>query len=85
VNKPRWREFFVFTIVMASAGVFELLEFAAAVTMGDGTATYLGSQGDAWDAQWDMLWCGVGAIASIVLFARRHTMELAQTQNSSIR
>lgn len=79
VDKPRWREFFVFMTAMASAGIFELIEFAAAMTMGDGTAAYLGSQGDAWDAQWDMLCCGVGAITSIIMFARRHTIELART------
>jgi putative membrane protein len=78
-DKPRWREFFVFMTAMASAGIFELMEFAAAMTMGDGTAAYLGSQGDAWDAQWDMLWCGVGAMTSIIMFARRHTIELART------
>jgi putative membrane protein len=78
VDQRNWREFFVFTIAVASGGVFELIEFAAAMTMGDGTAAYLGSQGDGWDAQWDMLWCGIGAIASIVLLARRHTIELAQ-------
>ena len=30
---------------------------------------FLGSQGDPWDAQWDMLCCLVGAIASMLAFA----------------
>ena len=30
---------------------------------------FLGTQGDPWDAQWDMLCCLVGAIASIGAFA----------------
>ena len=76
VNGVRWREVLVFACGMASAGLFELVEFAVAVGLGDGTAGYLGSQGDVWDAQWDMLWCGVGAMVSIVLTARRHNREL---------
>lgn len=81
VNGARWREFLVFACAMASAALFELMEFAAAVTVGDGTIAYLGSQGDVWDAQWDMLWCGVGAIVSIALLSRRHTFELARLQD----
>jgi len=78
INGTRWRECLVFACAMAFAGIFELIEFTAAVNFGDGTAAYLGSQGDIWDAQWDMLWCGVGAIASIMLMSWRHNVELAQ-------
>lgn len=78
VNGKWWREFLVFACAMASAALFELIEFAAAVALGDGTPACLGSQGDIWDAQWDMLLCGIGAIASIVLFSRRHDFELTQ-------
>jgi putative membrane protein len=76
VNGVRWREFLVFACAMAFAALYELIEFALATGLGDGTSMFLGSQGDAWDAQWDMLWCGVGAIASMVLTFRRHEMEL---------
>lgn len=78
VNGASWREFLVFACAMAFGGLFELIEFAAAVGLGDGTPAFLGSQGDAWDAQWDMLWCGVGAVASIGLLTGRHAYELAQ-------
>jgi putative membrane protein len=78
VNGVKWREFVVFACAMAAAAIFELIEFAAAVGLGDGTAGYLGSQGDVWDAQWDMLWCGVGAIVSIALTLKRHEVELAE-------
>lgn len=81
VNGTRWREFVVFACAMAFGGIFELIEFAAAVGLGDGTPTFLGSQGDAWDAQWDMLWCGVGALISIGLMSSRHDLELAQLQD----
>jgi putative membrane protein len=80
VNGVRWREFLVFACAMAFAAIFELLEFALSVGLGDGTLAFLGSQGDVWDAQWDMLWCGVGAIASMVLTFHRHEWELARLE-----
>jgi putative membrane protein len=83
VNGTQWREFLVFTCAMAFGGIFELIEFAAAVGLGDGTSTFLGSQGDAWDAQWDMLWCGIGALVSIALLAGRHEQEIAQLQDGT--
>ncbi len=85
VNGIRWREFLVFACAMAFAGIFELIEFAAAVVLGDGTAAYLGSQGDVWDAQWDMLWCSVGAVVSIALFSRRHSLQLTQLRDRTRR
>ena len=29
--------------------------------LGEASWAYLGSQGDIWDAQWDMLFCAIGA------------------------
>lgn len=77
-DRRGWREFFVFSTAMAAGALFELIEFGAAVVLGDGSPAYLGSQGDPWDAQWDMLWCCVGALVSIAWFARRHAAELAR-------
>ena len=57
---------------MAFTGIFEIIEFAAAKFFADASDAYLGSQGDVWDAQWDMLLCAVGTIVSILLFRRLH-------------
>lgn len=83
VNGARWREFLVFTCTMAFAALWELAEFGLAAGFGDGTAAFLGSQGDVWDAQWDMLWCGAGAIMSMALMFRRHQSELGQIASAS--
>lgn len=83
VNGARWREFLVFACTMAFAALWELAEFALAVGLGDGTPRFLGSQGDAWDAQWDMLWCGLGAIASLLLLIRRHEWDLGRLAGDS--
>lgn len=71
-SDPGWTEFFVFMCCMAFTAMFELIEFATALAFGDASTAYLGSQGDIWDAQWDMLFCGFGALTSIVLLSRAH-------------
>ncbi|MFZ4750471.1 MAG: DUF2238 domain-containing protein [Phycisphaerales bacterium] len=75
-----WREVFIrgaivraggwmFVIVngmcLAFAAAFELLEFAVAMALGEQSWAFLGAQGDIWDAQWDMLFCVVGANAAL--------------------
>jgi putative membrane protein len=57
----------VFAVEGFSA-IFELIEWAAAVLLGGGATAYLGSQGDPWDAQADMLCCLIGATLATVLF-----------------
>ncbi|HAO66464.1 MAG TPA: DUF2238 domain-containing protein [Verrucomicrobiales bacterium] len=72
VPRRGWREFMVFALMMAFTALFEILEFGAAKAFGDGADAYLGSQGDIWDAQWDMVMCCLGCVVNISLFARRH-------------
>ena len=44
---------------------YELIEWAAAVALGQGADEFLGTQGDPWDTQSDMLMALIGAIASL--------------------
>ena len=76
VNSYAWREFIIFGFVMAFTALFELLEFGAAMAFGQGADAFLGSQGDVWDAQWDMLLCGLGGLVSIVVISKVHTKVL---------
>ena len=63
---------------MAFSGIFELIEFSSAMAFGHGADAFLGSQGDVWDAQWDMTMCGIGALISIVPLRKPHLRELIQ-------
>ncbi len=66
----------VFTVLGVSA-TYEFTEWGAALVNGDAAAAFLGTQGDPWDTQWDMFLAGCGAIASQLVFARRHDRQLA--------
>lgn len=61
--------FGLFFIMSVAAG-YEMIEWQFAVIEGgDAGIEFLGSQGDVWDAQKDMLADTLGAIAALVLFA----------------
>lgn len=55
--------------IMSVAAAYEIIEWwYAVVEGGDAGVEFLGSQGDIWDAQKDMLSDTLGAITSLVLF-----------------
>ncbi len=67
-------------IVLACLGVsalYELIEWGAAVALGQGVEEFLGTQGDPWDTQKDMALAGVGAAAALALLSRWHDRQLA--------
>jgi putative membrane protein len=69
--------FFVSTcIALALSAVYEMIEWWAALALGQGADHFLGTQGDEWDTQWDMFLALVGAAASQLLFARLHDREI---------
>jgi putative membrane protein len=67
----RWIAYaFPLSVILAVAGLYELFEWQFAV-LGDPQAglEVLGSQGDVWDAQKDILADGLGAVFSLGVFA----------------
>ena len=61
--------FFGLFFIMSIAASYEIVEWAYAVIDGGDTGLeFLGSQGDIWDAQKDMLADTVGALISLALF-----------------
>jgi len=62
----------VIACALAVSASYELIEFGAAMALGQGADEFLGTQGDPWDTQWDMLMCLVGAICALVLLSHVH-------------
>lgn len=67
----------VLACCLAVSAAYELIEFAAAMALGQGADAFLGTQGDPWDTQWDMTMCLVGAALSLALLSRWHDRQLA--------
>ncbi|MFA4887049.1 MAG: DUF2238 domain-containing protein [Candidatus Nanoarchaeia archaeon] len=73
LERNAWLIFIVLSIVLAIAAFWELVEWWTTLFVAsDIGQSYLGSQGDIWDAQWDMLLAVVGAIISLVFFSKKH-------------
>lgn len=54
VKRGAWLNFIVISICLAFSACYELLEWQAAVWTGEKADSFLGTQGDPWDTQWDM-------------------------------
>jgi putative membrane protein len=61
--------FLAICVAMAISAWYELIEWAAAVILGQGADAFLGTQGDPWDTQWDMFMCFIGAVSSVVFLS----------------
>lgn len=78
-----WLYFIVVSIVLAIGAFWELLEWwATLVVASDVGQAFLGSQGDIWDAQWDMFLAMVGAMVALPLFGRFHDRSMARVPGS---
>jgi putative membrane protein len=65
-----WGYFLPVDFTLATSAIFELIEWAAAeVFAGDLGIAYLGTQGDIWDAQKDMMLAGLGATLAMTITA----------------
>jgi putative membrane protein len=63
---------------MTVSAVYELIEWAAALIMGQGADEFLGTQGDVWDTQSDMFLALIGALSCLILLSKWHDWQLAK-------
>jgi len=72
----RWLAFLVVATCLALSACYELVEWWAALALGQGADEFLGTQGDPWDTQWDMFLALVGAILAQLTLSRLHERQL---------
>lgn len=84
INKKKYLSFIVICICLAISASYELIEFVVAKLTGNAADAFLGTQGDVWDTQWDMLMALIGSVTSLSLFSRYHDKKLTQLNNLSM-
>ena len=72
----RWITILCIASALAFSAIFEMIEWGSSVALGASADAFLGSQGDPWDAQWDMLCALIGAMCSMATLSRLHEREL---------
>lgn len=64
-------------VALAVSALYEMIEWWAALALGQGADEFLGTQGDHWDTQSDMFLAMLGAFAALILFARLQDRQMA--------
>ncbi|MFA5083276.1 MAG: DUF2238 domain-containing protein [Hydrogenophilaceae bacterium] len=77
VSGRRMAAFLAICVAMAISAFYELLEWWAALAMGQGADEFLGTQGDMWDTQSDMFLALIGSSTAMLLLARWHDRQMA--------
>ena len=76
VRGRRMLAFLVLCVVLAISASYELIEWAAALALGQGADEFLGTQGDPWDTQSDMFLALIGGSVALLLLSRLHDRQL---------
>lgn len=70
ILKKGWLAFVTVCVCMAISVTYEFIEWFVSLATGSGGDAFLGTQGDVWDTQSDMLFATIGAICMVVFFAK---------------
>ncbi|MEX5409485.1 DUF2238 domain-containing protein [Atlantibacter hermannii] len=70
--------FVVCSVTLAISAFYELIEWWVALILGKDADDFLGTQGDEWDTQADMLCALLGAMISVFILGRWHSRQIKQ-------
>jgi putative membrane protein len=83
LQRGGWLFFLVTSVALAIGAFWEFIEWwATYLVAADVGQAFLGSQGDIWDAQWDMFLAMVGAMIAMVLFNRWHDRSMKRVTDA---
>ena len=77
-NSVRWRDFFIVSFCLGFSAFYELIEWWVALLSEEAAASFLGTQGYAWDTQSDMGWALFGAVLALLLLSRWHDRQMLE-------
>lgn len=78
VRGRRMLAFLCMCVALAVSAFYELIEWWAALALGQGADEFLGTQGDPWDTQSDVFLALIGAAVALALLSRAHDRALQQ-------
>lgn len=78
MRRGGWLAAAVVLSCLGISAIYEIIEWGAAVALGQGADEFLGTQGYVWDTQSDMLLAGIGAIAALLALRRLHDRQIGR-------
>ena len=82
VSGTRMVGFLSVCVAMTVSAFYELIEWWAALVMGQGAEEFLGTQGDPWDTQADMFFAMIGSIMALVFLAPLQDRQILRLRRS---
>ncbi|ERS04095.1 membrane protein [Acinetobacter sp. COS3] len=77
LGKGKMLSFIVICIVLAISATYELIEWAAALFLGQGAEEFLGTQGYEWDTQSDMFFALIGGSTALLFLSKWHDWQIS--------
>ena len=78
LRRGLWLFFLVTCVCLALSACYEFVEWWSAIIGGSAADAFLGTQGDVWDTQKDMLMALIGALLAQLTMARAHDRSMAR-------
>ena len=72
ISNKSYFNFIIVSICLAISAAYEWIEWWVSLCTGEGGDAFLGTQGDIWDTQSDMLLATIGAICMLVFLSKIH-------------
>jgi len=82
IPRPFWQYFFIVCFCLAFSAFYELIEWWAAIAVGEDAEAFLGTQGYVWDTQSDMGLALLGAIVGLLTLSKMHDKQLIRLSKS---
>lgn len=70
-------------VALAFSAVYELIEWWAALALGQGADEFLGTQGDPWDTQSDMFLVLIGASLAMFTLSSFHDRQIGELEREA--
>ena len=80
VQKQGWIAFLTVCVCATISVLYELLEWLVSVASGSAGDSFLGTQGDIWDTQSDMLFAIIGATCMVIALAKIQDRQISKME-----
>jgi len=80
IQKKSWIPFLTVVVCMAISMCYEFLEWFVSIASGSSGDSFLGTQGDVWDTQSDMLFATIGAICMVIFMPKLQDRSIKAVQ-----
>jgi len=76
INNKSFFNFIIVCICLAISAAYEWIEWGVSLATAEQGDAFLGTQGDIWDTQSDMLFATIGAITALIVFSKIQDRQL---------